>query len=383
MKIKLKNALVFQPPKEHLERVDITVENGYIAKLGPTPDNTVDRTIDLSGKIIAPPLIDIHTHVYHLATSLGVKPNPVSRTTGVDILVDAGSAGAGNFKGFREYIIKKSECMVLAFLNISFGGIPFFGIKNGAIQVGEIPKMSAADVEECVHCGRINRKYIVGIKVRVSLNANGELGVEPVIAAKRCSKKLGVPLMVHFGANPPLLKDILPHLEKGDILTHAFRPEPNSILQDSETLKAVMHARDKGVILDVGHGSGSFSFSTAINAFELGLYPDIISTDLHAYNINGPVFDLPTTMTKLLSLGMTLEQVLAAVTTKPSAALNLRQLSSIEEGKPVRLVILELKRGRFVLKDSMGITRVTKWFIAPFATFKNGELKLLNYNIPV
>lgn len=313
-----------------------------------------DRVLDARGDYASPALVDLHSHVYHLGTSLGVDPDWVASRWGTGVFVDAGSSGAGNFAGFREHVIKRSAARVYAFLNIGFGGIPFFGIRGGE-QGGEVPDMRVADEDACAECIEGNRDYLVGVKVRVSENANAPLGLDLVRAAKRCAGRARVPLMVHFGRPPPSLKDVVPLLGEGDILTHAFRPEPNSIIgEGGRVAREVVDARRRGVVFDVGHGSGSFSYETARAALADGFRPDTISTDLHALSLPSPVESLEATMTKLLCLGMTAEEVITAVTSAPARAIGRPEHGSIEVGRPADIVTLRVSPTRRELKDSTG-----------------------------
>jgi dihydroorotase len=269
--------MIVNPRSGEEERVDVGVRDGVVDAVGDVKDEKADRIVRAEGDYACPPLVDLHTHVYHLGTSLGVSPDEVAKTSGTGVFVDAGSAGAGNFAGFREHVIRRSESKVFSFLNIGFGGIPFFGVQRNQ-QVGEIPDMRVADEEACVECIEKNREHVVGIKVRVSEKANGALGIEPVKVAKHCAKELRVPVMVHFGGPPPLVEEVVRLLGKGDILTHSFRPEPNSIVgEDGRVMKELREAKGRGVVIDIGHGNASFSFGVAKAALAEGFRPDTIA----------------------------------------------------------------------------------------------------------
>ena len=380
--IKLANARIINPLSEDEITADVGIENRRIRKIGDVTDAAADKIIQLDRKrIVCPGLIDIHTHVYNLATSLGVNADELAARSGVEIFVDAGSAGAGNFAGFKEYIIKHSRSRIYSFLNIGYGGIPFFGIGEGS-QIGEIPDLLAADEKKCIECARANRDLILGIKVRLSERANGALGVAPLIAAKRCAKELNLPVMLHFGRPPPVLSDLLPYLEKGDILTHSFRGRPNTLLQEDRkrVLEIARDAKRRGVVIDIGHGSGSFSFEAARAAIEDGLIPDTISTDIHQLCIRSPVYDLPTTMCKLLNLGMSLHDVVKTVTCNPARAIGkFPEHGSIEEGQNADLIVFELAKSEKTMYDSFGGTMKVKEIITPIMRLSSGELFNINY----
>lgn len=378
---KIENARIIDPLSSEETVTEIGISDGRIDQVGEVKSSVADKVVDVERRIVVSSLVDLHTHVYYLATSLGVKADEVAKRSGVGVFVDAGSAGAGNYAGLLEYVTKRSECKVYAFLNIGFAGIPFFGIGDKT-QVGEIPDLKVADEDKCVRCINENLDTIVGIKVRLSALANGQLGIEPLLAAKRCARKTHRPVMVHFGEPPPMLTDILPILGRGDILTHAYRPGPNSILTEDKSgvLSAVKDARARGVLLDVGHGNSSFSYETAKIAIKEGVGPDTISTDLHSLSVEYPVVDLPTTMTKLLNLGMTLPDVLKATTYNPAKAINkLDILGTIEQGKLADLIVLDVKEQKRNLYDAQGERIESKHVIEPYLQFIRGKPKLIDY----
>ncbi len=381
MYVKLANARIFDPSSNDEMTSDVGIENNTIRKIGNVPDSMVDKIVQLDKRILCPGLIDIHTHVYHLGTSLGVNADDLATRSGVETFVDAGSAGAGSFAGFREFVIKHSKARIYSFLNIGFGGIPFFGISNGE-QSGEIPDLRVADEKKCVECVKSSRDLIVGIKVRLSEKANGSLGVAPLVAAKKCAKELRIPVMLHFGRPPPKLSEVLPYLEKGDILTHSFRGSPNTILQEdgAQVLEIVREAKKRGVVIDVGHGSGSFSFNVAKAAIQDGFIPDTISTDVHQLCIQSPVYDLPTTMSKMLNLGMPLHEVLKAVAFNPARVIRkLSEHGMIEEGRVADLLVLEVAKSETIVYDSFGDKITLKEIIRPTIRVSSGELFEIDY----
>lgn len=352
MYIKIADCRMVDTRSRKVERVDIGVKDGVVDAVGEVKAKA-DKALDAHGDYVSPALVDLHSHVYHLGTSLGVDADEIARSWGTGVFVDAGSSGAGNFAGFRDHVIRRSGAKIYAFLNIGFGGIPFFGI-HGDQQAGEIPDIRVADEDACADCIERNRGDIVGVKVRVSENANGTLGVEPLKAARRCARRAKVPLMVHFGRPQPTVKEVVSLLDKGDILTHAFRAEPNSIVEGGHVLREIAAARKRGVVMDIGHGSGSFSFDTARRALADGFKPDTISTDIHTLSLADPVVSLETTMTKLLGLGMSMAEVVLAATYSPAAAIGRPEHGSIAVGRPADLVTLSLSAGRKKLRDAAG-----------------------------
>lgn len=382
--IKISNARIIDPISGEEIFSEIGIRDDRIDRVGDVRNSLADKVVDAGRRVVASSLIDLHTHVYHLATSLGVNADEIAQKSGVGVFVDAGSAGAGNFAGLLEYVIRRSKCRIYSFLNIGFGGIPFFGIGNKT-QVGEIPDLQVADEEKCVECIRENAEVVVGIKVRLSALANGKLGIQPLLTAKKCARDVKCPVMVHFGKPPPALTDILPLLDRGDILTHTFRPGPNCIVneENSKVLLAVKEARSRGVILDVGHGNSSFSFEVARTAIAEGIEPDTISTDIHSLSRDYPVGDLLTTMTKLLNIGMSLPAVLRATTFTPAKAINRHDiLGTLEPGKLADLILLDVKNDQRTLYDAEGEAIESKQVIEPYMQVKEGKIRLIDYVAP-
>src|SRR6478736_4802716 len=252
-------------------------------------------------------------------TSLGVDAVEVARRSGTTTFVDAGSAGAGNFHGFRRHVIEQSPLRIIPYLNVSFPGI--FAV-SAAVTVGECADLRLLDPRECVRVIRANRDLIAGVKVRVGRNAGGASGVAPLDMALEVAEETGLPVMAHLDNPPPSRLEVLSRLRRGDILTHCFRPFPNAPVRgDGRVREEVREARRRGVVFDIGHGSGSFGFATAEHMLEAGFPPDVISSDVHTMSIDGPAYDQLVTMGKFLALGLDLAAVIRVATAAPAAAL--------------------------------------------------------------
>jgi dihydroorotase len=304
---------------------------------------------DVSGQIVTPGLIDLHTHVYWGGTSLGVDPVRLARG-GCTTLVDTGSAGPGNYPGFLSHVIRPSPVRILAYLNVSFAGIYGFSRRVMVGESGDLRLMAPVDA---IEVARANLDTIVGIKVRVGLHASQNSGVIPLDIARQTAEELGLPMMVHIDHPPPTLEDVLTRMRKGDILTHSFRPFPNNpSTAEGGVRKAVIEARERGIIFDIGHGMGSFAFKTAKVMLANSFLPDCISSDVHALCIDGPAFDLLTTMSKFLCLGMKLSDVVRAATETPAKALCRKDLGSLRPGSIGEASVLRLEQGTFDYVDS-------------------------------
>jgi dihydroorotase len=196
-----------------------------------------------------------------------------------------------------------------------------------------------------------------------------------VLIAKEAAEKVGRPLMVHIGSAPPTAGQLLPVLRCGDILTHAFRGDPNSLLNvDGNILPELIDAKQRGVILDLGHGAGSFSFDSARKMLDQGIEPDVISSDLHAASIHGPVYNLPTTMSKMLNLGMPLEGVIQAVTCNPARAIGYeKELGNLQVGTVGDITIMDIEKGTFEFQDCFNNQLQGERKLVPYFTIMGGE----------
>ena len=325
------------------------------------------RRIDVPGSFVTPGLIDLHTHLYTGVSYLGVDADAHCLRRGVTTAVDAGSAGAQTFAGFRRFVIERSQTRILAFLNIAAAGMI-------SPLVGELEDLRWASVEGAVACGRANPSVIAGIKVRLGRQVVGQNVVPALRLARSAADELGMPVMVHVTDLPVPLPSILPLLTRGDVITHCFHGRDGGILDATgRVFPEVLAARDSGVLFDVGHGAGSFAFRVAAAALEQGFQPSSISSDLHTLNVNGPVFDQVTTMSKLLHLGVRLEEVIRMATAGPAAALRSPQLGRLEPGREADLTILNLRPGSWHLSDADGQRVTAEHLMVPLWVVRSGK----------
>ena len=351
----LKGGRVIDPATGRDEITDIGFGDGRVAAIGADLPLRGSDIVDASGLLVVPGLIDLHTHVYWGGTSLGVDASVVAARAGTTTFVDAGSAGPGNFHGFRRHVIEPSPFRILPYLNVSFPGIFAFA---ATVMVGENTDLRLIDPRECVRVINANRDLIVGVKVRVGRGAGGNSGVAPLDMALEVAEEVGLPVMAHLDHPPPSRLEVLSRLRRGDVITHCFRPFPNApVRADGQIREEVMEARRRGVVFDIGHGGGSFGFRTAEKMLNAGFLPDVISSDVHALSINGPAFDQLVTMSKFLALGVELGAIVRAGTAAPAAALGRGDLGHLAVGAVGDASILELVEGEFDYHDVLGESR--------------------------
>ena len=338
-------------PSQGIDKVtDIAFSGGKVAAIGD--GLTGKDTRNVAGKIVSPGLIDLHTHVYWGGTSLGVEAELVARSGGVTTFIDAGSAGPGNFHGFRKHVIETSPVRILPFLNVSFPGIFAF---SKTVMVGESADMRLLDAREAVRVAREHKDLVLGVKVRVGKSASGDSGIMPLDIALDVAEETGLPLMAHLDAPPPSRHEVVSRLRKGDILTHCFRPFPNApVSVDGRVRDEILAARARGVIFDIGHGGGSFGFGTTRKMLAAGFLPDVISSDVHVISIEGPAFDLLTTMSKFLCLGVDLPTVIRLATVNAAAAIGRPELGTLKIGSVGEATVIDRASGTFDYADSIG-----------------------------
>lgn len=340
-------------PEQGLDAVmDVAFAEGKVAAIGPDLGQNAREVRNMAGRIVAPGLIDMHSHVYWGGTSLGVDAETIAKRSGTTTFVDAGSAGAGNFAGLRKFIVEPAAPRILAYLNISFPGIFAF---SKTVMMGECEDLRLLDSRECLALAEKNLDLIVGIKARVGARAGGSSGLAPLHLAIEVAEELDLPVMAHIDFPPPGRKEVLDTLRPGDVLTHCFRPFPNApVTKGSRIRQDILDARERGIIFDIGHGFGGFAFASARPMLAEGILPDVISSDVHVLCCDGPAHDVLAVMSKFMALGMSLNEVIRATTQNPARALRRPELGSLKPGTPGDATILELAAGRFEHVDVSG-----------------------------
>jgi dihydroorotase len=364
-------------PSQGLDAIsDVVIAGSRVAAVGPAlPTDPSTRVVDATGLIVTPGLIDLHTHVYWGVPPLGIEPDPSCLARGVTTAVDAGSSGSSTFGGFRRYVIEVSATRILAMLHLSSIGMA--REENGPEAVGELEDIRWARVDRAIDVARANADVIVGIKARVSrpmVGPDPDHCREVLRRTRQVADAIGKPCMLHVGDTSISLEEILSALNTGDIVTHCYHGRTEGVLDEAGIVRrCVRRAVDRGIGFDVGHGSGSFSFDVARRALDQDLQPRTISSDIHAFSVAGPAYDLPTTASKLLHLGVPLPEVIRKVTEAPAAAIGMAgEFGTLAPGAAGDLTLLRLAEGEWPLTDAHGHTELAARRLEPVAAVRAG-----------
>lgn len=370
----IKGGRVIDPSQQLSAVRDVAIAAGKVVRMAETIDSSEARQVlDATGKIVTPGLIDVHVHVYDGVGVYGIPVDPNCIAKGVTTALDAGSAGAHTFAAFRKHVIQAAETRVYALLNLSVVGLTTSSKEH---PHGELLELRYVNPEVTIRTIEQNRDAILGIKIRLSQEITGERDLKVLALAREAADAVKLPLMVHIGNGHSPLREVLAELRKGDVVTHCYQSKANGVLDErGRVLPEVKAAVARGVYLDVGHGVSSFSFAVAEKCLQQELLPDLISTDLHHYNVHGPVFDLATTLSKFLHMGLTLEQVIERATSKPTSVFGVAKgLGSLREGAVADVAVFWLAEGDCTFVDSLGQKRRGQRKLIPQATVKGGKL---------
>jgi dihydroorotase len=346
--LRLTGGDVFDPDGRSITVRDVVIAGDMIGDKSPTSD--VESFIDVTGLLVTPGLVDLHTHVFRGQMS-SVDPTVVGPASGTTTMIDTGSAGAHLLDAFRSIVSSDPAIpRVLSFLNISSIGI------TGHTLQGELRGLAYCDEDTAVRVADANRDFVVGIKVRASADVAGADAFEALGRARRVADRLGLPLMCHLGPAPVSSDDILRVLREGDVLTHAFTGfSDNYVTRDRHSLDALKEAHDRGVVLDVGHGASGFSISVAMDAVANGVPPTTISSDVHRVSLES-VVGLPRVLSKLLALGMPLPDVLLRATSEPARVVGAdRQgVGTLRTGAPADVAVFRIVNEPITFIDPFG-----------------------------
>ena len=358
-------------PSQGLNAVrDVAVSGRKVAAVDAgIPESQASEVLDATDLIVVPGLLDLHVHSFVGVSHFGVDPDVGQISKGVTTALDAGSAGADTFAAFRRYILERCDTRLFALLNISSMGM----ISN---EIGELEDLRWADVDAAVRVGRDNRDHILGIKVRLSRMMTGEHDADSLKRALDAAEGLGRFVMIHIGNSKTSLEELVELLRPGDVVTHAFTGHPHGVLDDAgKVIPGILEAQRRGVVFDIGHGAGSFSFDVAEKALSQGFFPNNISSDLHVYNIEGPVFDQVSVLSKFMWLGMSIDDAVRLSTETTANTMGLGDgLGTLRVGAEADVALLRQEEGRFTFTDAMERSVTADKRLSHVKTIKAGRV---------
>jgi len=369
----LKGGTVVDPSAGLDGRQDIAVQGGVIARIAPDIASAeATRTIDVTGKTVTPGIIDLHAHVFEGVNATGVNPDLGGVYAGVTAIVDAGSAGAATFAAFPRHVIPSCHTEVIPFLHIC---------QTGLATNPDIIAEASVNLDDTLRVADRYKGLIRGIKARMVSPALEIMGMEMPKLARRAARESGIKLMVHIGDtakryDPTVIRQLLPMLDAGDILTHYFTANPGGVLDaNGKLVPEAREAADRGVWLDTAHGRMNFSFEVGRRCIDQGLLPHCISTDLTVPGRLHTVHSMTEILTRFLGLGFTLPQVVTMCTSNPAKAIGVAdRLGTLAVGRQADISVLEIRDGNWVVHDVLGAGLAVTRAVVPFLTVKRGTV---------
>jgi dihydroorotase len=366
---------VIDPGAGYQGVMDVAIAGGKIVAVAPAIDAKLAlRSISVKGRLVFPGLVDMHAHVLLNGHDMGLNTDRCCQGSGVTTLCDAGSAGSATFPALRNLLDHHVQTRIRAFVNLSAIGIT--GVSRG----GELSHFPYADPEGCARTIQENPDLAFGVKLRFGPNLVWEYSTEPVKLARRAAEMAGkdVPMMMHITDSPVPLPDLIAHMKPGDIVTHCYHGRNHGIMGQEKqfVLKEVIEAQRAGIIFDCAHGRNHFNFRMIEKALDQGFLPDTISTDLTMTTYTqGPVWDLPTTMSKLLHFGLPLPEVVRRTTAAPAKLMGYAgTVGTLKPGANADVAVFELRDGNFDLKDADGNVVTAKRRLIAQMTVQDGRV---------
>jgi dihydroorotase len=396
----LRGGRVIDPVSGRDGIADIGIADGRIAAIDASlPAATARQVIDVAGKIVIAGMIDTHAHVYqHVTGRFGLNADMVGVRSGVTTVVDQGGPSCMTIPGFRHFVVEKSATRVLCFISAYLVG----GLEGHLYPALYGPEQ--VDVKATIRAGRANADIVRGVKAHAEIGGASRWGLEVIKLGKRISSELGVPLYIHLGQIWPVkdgatidpdevVRALMPLMEPGDVLAHPFTRHPGGFVSTAtgEVHPVVWAALERGVTVDVGHGS-HFSFEMARRTLAAGIRPHTLGADMHGYNVRVPgesdtaarqenpfagvaPFNLTHAMTELMTLGLSLPEVVATVTSNPARMLQLEDsIGALLPGREADVSVLDLLLGRFTLSDNSGEKVIATEMLTPAFALRAGKV---------
>ena len=361
----IKGGTVIDPGRNLHSALDVAVKDHRILEVAADiPASEAGTVVSAKGKLVIPGMVDVHTHIYEGVGLLGVNADHYCLGRGVTTAVDDGSAGYVTIAGLRKYVINTSATRLYASMD------------SGALGLATLKEdLEWMNPELAARTAVVNKPAVVAITARLSKADAGTNDIEILRRARQASDAAQVPLMVHAQGTYSPLPVYLKVMRKGDVLTHCFHDHPYGVLDgNGKLLPEVLDARARGILFSVGHGS-RFSFEVAEKCTQQDFLPDAISSDIEAFNVGGPVFDLPTTMNKYLLLGLSVDKVIELATIKPAHVFDFGlELGALQPGSVADIAIMELREGSFTFMDGGQRVRPGRQALYPIATVRGGQL---------
>lgn len=394
----LRGGHVIDPATGRDETADVAIADGRILAVGRDLPAVARETLEMSGRIVIPGMIDTHAHIYqHVTGKFGLNPDMVGVYSGVTTVVDQGGPSCMTIGGFRHFIAEPAHTRVLCFISAYLVG----GLEGHLYP--DLYGPGQLNVDHTVRAARENADLVRGVKAHAEIGGASRWGLDVIRIGKEIAREAGLPLYIHLGQLWPekdgvsldpdeVVRALIPIMEPGDILAHPFTRHPGGFVSTETGMvhPVVWEALDRGVTVDVGHGS-HFSFEMARKVMEAGIWPYTLGADMHGYNVRLPnatdistrktnpffgvaPFNLTNAMTKLLTLGMALPEVIATVTANPARMLRLEgQIGALRPGMTADISVLEIKKGNFELSDNSGVKVTASELIVPVMALRAGR----------
>ena len=355
------NGTVIDPTVGLNARRNVALQGGRVAAiLDPAAPVVAQQTLDCAGLLVVPGLIDFHVHVFPGVSNFGVDPDETCLARGVTTVLDFGTAGGLIFDGFRRFVIDTAKTRVKALMLIAGQGL--ISSNDTKPALGELWDIAYCDVEGCVEAVEKHRDCVAGIKVRCmdNISNGGKNEAEGLRRARLAADATKLPLVVHPANSSLRIEHLFETLRSGDVMTHCYHDKNCKLVDDHTQVCSIVREKQReGVLLDVGHGSGSFAWRVTRAMLDQGVLPDFLGSDLHTYNVHGPVFDLVTTLSKFLHLGMSGPEIIRRSTTTCAAWLGMAdEIGTLKPGACADITVLDIVDGEFPLTDSEGVTEI-------------------------